>query len=212
MRLIAVLKGWAQLVVDVDTALTAAECGEGADASRQLESVVRRAEMWAVSVLDEFWDGEFPVNPHEIAQRLGIEVYFGDGEIFSRDVSGVIVKLSGEDPAMYVNEEASLGRVRFTIAHEIGHFVEYLQGSSKGLEDEFGYIDLVANRIPTENGLPDHRPEEVFADAFAHGLLMPDWQVKKFVGLGYSLKEVATYFGVSVTTIKNRLAALRLAL
>lgn len=170
------------------------------------------AEELAASTLDEYWDREYPVDPHKIAERMGIEVYFGDGQIFRRDVSGVIVKLSNNDPVMYVNEEASAARVRFTIAHEIGHYVEYIHSKAEGRDGEFGYIDLVANRIPTATGQPDVRPEEVFADAFAHSLLMPVWQVKNFIGLGYNVKEVADYFGVSVTSMRNRLNALNIDL
>lgn len=35
-----------------------------------------RAELWAGRLLDEYWDGKFPVDPNSIAVKMGMEVYF----------------------------------------------------------------------------------------------------------------------------------------
>ena len=51
----------------------------------------------------------------------------------------------------------------------------------------------------------DQSPQELFADHFAHSLLMPENEVQRFVGLGMNIDDVAIYFGVSAVTMRNRL-------
>ena len=60
-----------------------------------------------------------PVDVEHIALELGIEVKC---EPFEEDLSGVLVKQDGLT-VIGVNSRHAITRQRFTIAHEIGHFV-----------------------------------------------------------------------------------------
>lgn len=71
---------------------------------------------------------------------------------------------------------------------------------------------ILAGRRPTDSGAPDQSPRELFADYFAHSLLMPENEIQRFVGLGMNIDDVAIYFGVSAVTMRNRLNDLRIDL
>ncbi len=143
-----------------------------------------KAELWAGRLLSEYWDGKFPVDPNSIAVKMG--------------------------------NNASTSRKRFTIAHELGHCVEKLIDSeppNQKIPGYFGFSDesmvsdekILAGRRPTDSGAPDQSPRELFADYFACCLLIPENEVQRFVGLGVNIDDVATHFGVSAATMRNRL-------
>jgi len=64
---------------------------------------------------------------------------------------------------------------------------------------------ILAGRRPTDSEAPDQSPRELFADYFACCLLIPENEVQRFVGLGVNIDDVATHFGVSAATMRNRL-------
>ena len=176
-----------------------------------------RAELWAGRLLDEYWDGKFPVDPNSIAVKMGME---GDVVPIPGELAGLILKDDRERvPSIFVDKNATTSRKRFTIAHEIGHYVERFSDSespNQQIPGYFGFSDesmvsdekILAGRRPTDSGAPDQSPRELFADCFAHSLLMPENEVQRFVGLGMSVDSVATYFGVSAVTMRNRLNSL----
>lgn len=180
----------------------------------------------ANDVLAEFWDETFPIDVEAISETMGIKVLYGrqdnlnkaseafgigpaEGNEQGGKISGMIVKPAGKEPVILINREDTLQRIRFTIAHELGHFFEHLAEGDDS-EQNRGRIDYVAARIPTINGKPDERDEEIFADNFAHSLLMPVSYLELAWGLGYSDAELAQYFGVSEATMTNRLKNLGL--
>lgn len=180
-----------------------------------------KAELWAGRLLSEYWDGKFPVDPNSIAVKMGMEVYFVP---IPGKLAGLILKDDRERvPSIFVDKDATTSRKRFTIAHEIGHYVERFRDSdspNQKIPGYFGFSDesmvsdekILAGRRPTDSGAPDQSPRELFADYFAHSLLMPEKEVQRFVGLGMSVDSVATYFGVSAVTMRNRLNDLRVDL
>ena len=101
-----------------------------------------KAELWASRLLDECWDGKFPVDPNSIAVKMGIEVYFAP---IPGGLAGAILKTRKEKaPKILVDNNASTSRKRFTIAHEIGHYVERLNDSEspdQQLPRYFGFSD-----------------------------------------------------------------------
>ena len=189
-----------------------------------------KAKLWAEKLLDAYWDHEVPVDPNSIAVKMGIEVYFAP---IPGGLAGAILKTRKEEaqktgkeetqktdedevPKIFVDNNASTSRKRFTIAHEIGHCVERFRDSDSpnqkipgcfGFSDESMVSDekILGGIMPIDSRTPDQSPRELFADYFACCLLMPEDKVLEFVNKGANIKDVATYFGVSAATMRNRL-------
>jgi Zn-dependent peptidase ImmA (M78 family) len=162
------------------------------------------AETDAQELLAETWarDGHVtvPVDPFKIAERLGIQTF---SAWLDAGVSGMLLKRTGEDPRIYVHTEDSPSRQRFTCAHELGH---YVRRAAAG-DTEWEYVehrDLLASE--------GSDPEEIYANQFAAGLLMPQDRVREL----YARTErrpvavMAHSFGVSADAMNFRLANLGL--
>lgn len=180
-----------------------------------------KAELWASRLLGAYWDGKFPVDPNSIAVKMGMEVYFAP---IPEGLAGLILKDDRERvPSIFVDKNATTSRKRFTIAHELGHYVERFSDSEspdQKIPGHFGFRDksmtsdekILAGCRPTDSGTSDQSQRELFADYFACCLLIPENEVQRFVGLGVNIDDVATYFGVSAATMRNRLNDLRIDL
>lgn len=149
----------------------------------------------AQEVLERFWGDAIPVDPAQIARKMGIEV---SSAYLDPDVAGAIEKRDGQCAAIYLSTDDHPNRKRFTCAHEIGHFVRH------GKED-FEYVDY---RDGTASMGVDE--EERFANAFAAALLMPEREVRRLHGMGMHERDMAGAFGVSEAAMVNRLKNLRL--
>src|SRR5947209_48866 len=95
-------------------------------------STVRDAEQEAAKLLNSWWtspdrDRPLPVDPTELAGRLGIRV---ETLPLPPDVSGSIAIPFGGVPVIRLNRQDGASRQRFTCAHEIGH---YLRREETGL-------------------------------------------------------------------------------
>jgi len=101
-----------------------------------------------------------PVDVKGMAEALGIEVH---ERTMPENRSGSIEKIAGRY-IITVNKEHSSNRKRFTIAHEIGHFVfhDHLICTNNGIFDDKMYRD---NRISSS--------EETEANRFAVSILIP---------------------------------------
>ena len=122
-----------------------------------------------------------PVDPVAVASSLGIVVQPKPTK--SVGVSGMLVRHQDAFGIMYATHIDSEGFQRFSIAHEIGHYV---------LD---GHVDHI---FPSGNGHHESRagfvspdPFELEADHFAAGLLMPRPQFRrKLLRLGDGLDAV----------------------
>lgn len=188
-------------------------CYEEVSVEDQEAKVLIRAEEAAIKVLSEKWDDQYPVNVDEIAEQMNIDIRYVN---LPTGTAGLIIKSPHEcRPIIFLDKDLTPQRRRFTIAHEIGHYVEHVSvnGIDSGVplwydDPKLQSEEIRAARRPTQNGEPDTTVSEIFADAFAHALLMPAWEVKTFSNLGMLPSEVAACFGVSVATIGNRLMQL----
>lgn len=150
----------------------------------------------AERILDTLWTPmRIPVDPVKIARRLGIEVIEAE---LARNVSGALVKRPDEDPVIMLNGRDSPNRKRFSCAHEVGHFVKRSDDP-----DEYEYIDLRGARASAGTDA-----DEVYANAFAAELLMPEKEIKR--RKGKSEVEMAVAFDVSREAMHNRLKNLGL--
>lgn len=106
------------------------------------------------------------VNLAKVAQDLDIEIKYGN---LQEELSGVLV-LKNDKSVIGVNEDQSPKRQRFTIAHEIGHFMLH-----KGLKTTFIDEQIVFTRGSAKGH------QEIEANAFAAALLMPSRLIKKYL-------------------------------
>lgn len=104
----------------------------------------------------------------------------------------------------------SPGRRRFTIAHEIGHFVLHVSDSPKALYDRPADIREIDEQ-PAGGELPELGRREREANAFARELLMPEPLVSEQAhATGFNLPALASRFEVSVPAMRLRLRLLKL--
>ncbi len=164
-------------------------------------SLERRAEQLLVDV----GLNTAPVPMAQVAAHLGIKIKLAD---LGEDCSGVLVR-NGDRAVIGVNREHHPNRQRFSIAHEIGHFVLHKGDTyiDKGYRVHFR--DL-------ESGSGTKR-EEMAANAFAAALLMPDaWVREAFYQQPFDLTEddvlemLAEQFKVSTLAMTYRLMRLQL--
>jgi Zn-dependent peptidase ImmA (M78 family) len=134
-------------------------------------------------ILGSYWVHHlFPVDPARIARALGINVF---ETYLAEDVAGTLVKEAEKDPLILLNQADHPNRKRFTAAHEIGHFV-------KRADAAYEYVD----RRDTLSSI-GHVPDEIYANAFAANLLMPEDEVRRLDREGLGDAEMARRFGVS---------------
>lgn len=147
-----------------------------------------------------------PVPVEQVATHLGIKIE--ETDLVGEDCSGVLVR-HGNRAIIGVNKTHPLNRRRFSIAHEIGHFV---------LHEGDTYIDngyrVQFRDLESGSGT---KGEEMDANAFAAALLMPaEWVKDAFYQQPFDLTEdgvlrmLAQKFQVSTQAMSYRLMRLRL--
>jgi Zn-dependent peptidase ImmA (M78 family) len=104
-----------------------------------------------------------PVPIEKIAKMLGARVVATN---FNNEISGLLVR-RGSETVIGVAKEQSKTRQRFTIAHEIGHLVLH-DREEVHVDREF----RVRLRSQVSSAAVD--VDEIEANAFAAGLLMPE--------------------------------------
>lgn len=150
-------------------------------------------------ILTLYADRRRPVPVVEIAERLGIEVL---QDPFYRHGRDGHIEL-GQDGRwrIIVNENMPPARKRFTIAHEIGHFLhdrDYLE-QHRAMDRDGDAADAT------------YRERERRANDFAANLLMPeDDFIQQWLALG-TPERVAEYFFVSREAAQFRAINLGLA-
>lgn len=105
-----------------------------------------------------------PVPVEDVADRLGVVIR--RQRFDAPDVSGLLLREHGQPAVVGVNSSNSIARQRFTIAHELGHFV--LHEGKRLILDRAVRVNFrdAASGLATD-------AEEMEANAFAAGLLMP---------------------------------------
>lgn len=149
---------------------------------------------------------EVPVPVERIALYLSIaveQVPLGEG------VSGVLIVTDGKG-RIGVNMEQSLVRQRFTIAHEVGHYVLHRELSDLFIDKEYVAFRNSESAKGAERG-------EIQANIFAASLLMPKELVvnelsDQLIDIESTdvIAELAHRFGVSERAMTIRLTRLSL--
>jgi Zn-dependent peptidase ImmA (M78 family) len=149
------------------------------------------------------YEGQYPVPVVSIANDLGINVYQTDD--LKADEAGLIRKEDDGRYAIYINVNDNPQRKRFTIAHEIGHFILHKQDLDKS-----GFIDRrkqpILKRIT--DSLKDvsskTQKREIEANEFAAELLMPQDKFEEVFGKSNDIDKIANYFNVSTAAATIR--------
>jgi len=162
-------------------------------------------EMEARGLLQEAGMAQTPVPVDEIARYLGIRIDEAD---LGEDCSGMLVR-DGESAVIGIHAKHHEHRKRFTIAHEIAHFM--LHGG-EAYVDKPPHIDFRA----ADSGSGTQQ-EEKEANQFAAALLMPADQVRAAVAehpfdpaRDDELSNLARRFKVSPQAMTTRLIHLGL--
>lgn len=146
-----------------------------------------------------------PVPVEGLAQALDIDVRYSAG---AEDVSGALIR-NEDSVVIAVNSVQHENRQRFTIAHEIGHFLLH-KGTQVHFDEDF--------RINYRNAISSDATEreEIEANGFAAALLMPeqflrkDWSKLKpeANAISNAIKSLATRYKVSTKAMELRLVNL----
>jgi Zn-dependent peptidase ImmA (M78 family) len=158
-------------------------------------------EMASVRAIIDRYTQDAPVNVEAMARDLGLVVRLD--ETMDRDTAGKIVKEATGSPAgyaVYINASDIPPRRRFTLAHELGHYVLHRDLVGDGLIDSAMYRSKLGDIYERQ------------ANRFAADILMPAALVRGlYRGGTTALAPLATMLGVSEAAVRIRLQELRLA-
>jgi Zn-dependent peptidase ImmA (M78 family) len=168
-------------------------------------------EKYAERLLAELGINEMPIPVNKIAEHAGCQVKAFDDD--KDGVSGVFM-VNNSIPMIGYNSNQSPVRQRFTIAHELGHFILHSHNDPKEV-----YVDH--NTFPLfrdENSSTGASIVEQQANAFAAALLMPERLITEEVknlnldltDESAELTELAKKFNVSIMAMSIRLVNLHL--
>lgn len=116
-----------------------------------------------------------PIDLEVVAKHLAIRVLYED---MADDMSGLLVVKAGKR-AVGVNRTHHHNRQRFTIAHEIGHFVLHHKSFVDPKNDL--HWDKKWAYFRSSADLPSDKQDEYEANQFAAELLMPEALLRDFV-------------------------------
>ena len=137
-----------------------------------------------------------PVQTVPIAKDLGLKVFKSKPGVWPSDVSGLLRRSPSDRSSfqIFVNGDHHVNRRRFTIAHEIAHFLLHRDLIGDGITDDALYRSRLSNKV------------EAQANAFAADILMPwhllDPEIKGGVD---TIEELAMKFQVSKSAMAIRL-------
>ena len=176
-----------------------------------MRDVEERAEAVLAALPGYVWDGErLPVPVEDIADS-GFGLLVRDVEDMGtapgaphlhagQSLSGLLLPARGE---IWVNADEARQwppRRRFTIGHELGHWVMHRTGQQA----------LFCRRTTVdEPGVRPERDIEEEASAFAAALLMPQWLfVREHARCGGDVPALCDAFGSSIAATERRIASL----
>lgn len=168
------------------------------------------ADEKATEVLRSHWNGRLPVDVKEIAGKLGVAIIEREEygavtppEGIARkdtddhyDISGRFDIVNGI-PTATIRTTDALVRQRFTLAHELGH---YILGHGGGFRDNAAAVVNFTN----------YNQAEIDANAFAAELLMPKLMVNHLIEAQNirNIEALASKFFVSTAAMEYRLKKL----
>ena len=135
-----------------------------------------------------------------MAKELGIKVYYVSWKDQKSDLSGLIKRDTQDDSesgyVIYVNQKHPRTRRRFTIAHEIAHYVLHKDLIGDGVSDDALYRSGLSSKIEAE------------ANRLAAQILMPEVYINREISNsneGINIEKLAKTFDVSEIAMVHRL-------
>lgn len=149
-----------------------------------------------ISILKEFTD-EVPVRVGSLAKALGLKVIVA---ALPLKISGMIKPdEDGDSFVIKVNRFEPKSRQRFTIAHEIAHYLLHQDRINAGVVDSVLYRSKLSSRVEAE------------ANRLAADIVMPRRKIRELTGLETSkvsdqmLEQLAEQFQVSKQAMSIRM-------
>jgi Zn-dependent peptidase ImmA (M78 family) len=167
---------------------------------------LQRIEQKANEILRKYHIRKPPVPVKDIIVKMGLNVRSYD---LSDDVSGILV-IENDKGSIGFNPKNSKTRQRFTLAHELGHFLFHHQSKSEIFIDK----DFIVKFRSEKNYTAHEIKQEQDANMFAAALLMP----KEFLQAELARKDyndlaeadfisaLAKVFDVSIQAMTYRIA------
>ncbi len=140
-----------------------------------------------------------PVNVEGLASELGVRV---NHSFLEAGISGELVRVSGDHFEINVNGLDPVTRRRFTIAHELGHYIYHRDLVGDGLDDDRAYRSTSTGRYFNTRIGPKQETE---ANQFAASLLMPKHLVDELKSAGLQRADMAKRLEVSEHAMAIRL-------
>jgi Zn-dependent peptidase ImmA (M78 family) len=176
-----------------------------------MNTSLRNIEIQAAQIASKLNDRKKKyIDVTEIAEKLGLQVSAHD---LGANVSGVLYIDKGKGVIGYAKHESEVRR-RFTVAHEIGHFILHR------LDNEV-FVDKTEFKVlyRDNNAAKGENKQEREANAFAAALLMPrDRVIEELEKMNFDLgdekedviKKLSEIFKVSTQAMMFRISNLNL--
>lgn len=140
--------------------------------------------------------GTIPFEVDEFIRHLGVRIR---REAMNDDVSGYLRYIDGTW-VIGVNNLHHPRRQRFTLAHELAHYVLHKKSSGE-------FVDKVLFR-----SLSTDSPYEREANEFAANILMPEGEFRQFAqSVSKKIEDIAEHFDVSALAVRLRAKNLNFA-
>lgn len=127
-----------------------------------------------IKLSEEYGQYGNAVDVVKLANRFGIKVYeypFGDG------VSGAVRKKENGEVSIYISDQDSVARQRFSIAHELAHAVLHK--------------DIVDSHKVIKRSKNDFSCVEIEANKLAEEILMPEKSIIRLRNLNYNVPYIS---------------------
>lgn len=158
----------------------------------------RKMEKLAWMLREKTSQTDYYADVLDIANKLGLEVYSANFE--DNNISGFIeINEDTNEKKIVINASQPQARRRFTLAHEIGHYVlDHLTSGCK----EYRRVDYLNE---------DNTEHEKQANKFAAMLLMPEQMIRTAWSIFRKAEILSAIFGVSIQAVNIRLTNLGLS-
>lgn len=133
-----------------------------------------------------------PVDVERLASDLGLNIHYA---FLDSNISGMLECVGDDQYRITVNASDPRSRQRFTVAHEIGHYLKHRHLIGDGLDDDRAYRSTAAGKYHNTAIGPKQETE---ANKLAASILMPQDSIDEYVRMhGKQVKKLADIFGVS---------------
>lgn len=146
----------------------------------------------AVRALIETFQDAAPVRLPELAQALGVSV---KASTLAPGISGEIRPLNGGF-VIRINRHDPIKRQRFTVAHELAHFLLHREQIGSGIKDDVLYRSSLSDRR-------EHQANRLAADILMpEALLTEAYEAAEEKGVGDVPLYLSDLFGVSESAMR----------